>query len=66
MNNNWGINDVLGNFSLTLLDSLDSLPILGDHKGFEDAVAKVIQTVSFDKDSRVQVGIMSFIIRYLK
>jgi mannosidase alpha-like ER degradation enhancer 1 len=53
--NNWGINDVLGNFSLTLVDSLDTLPIMGDHKGFEKAVATVIETVSFDKDSRVQV-----------
>jgi mannosidase alpha-like ER degradation enhancer 1 len=52
---NWGINDVLGNFSLTLVDSLDTLPLLGDRTGFEKAVATVIQTVSFDKDSRVQV-----------
>ena len=64
--NNWGINDVLGNFSLTLIDSLDTLPIMGDHVGFEKAVDKVIKTVSFDKDSRVQVFISIFTIRYLR
>jgi mannosidase alpha-like ER degradation enhancer 1 len=59
--NNWGVNDVLGNFSLTLVDSLDTLPIMGDRKGFEKAVATVIETVSFDKDSRVQVSFIVLI-----
>ncbi|KAH6582112.1 hypothetical protein BASA60_002126 [Batrachochytrium salamandrivorans] len=53
--NNWNVNDVLGNFSLTLVDTLDTLAILGDQTGFENAVKSVIDTVQFDLDSRVQV-----------
>ncbi|KAJ3195877.1 ER degradation-enhancing alpha-mannosidase-like protein 1 [Irineochytrium annulatum] len=53
--NNWNINDVLGNYSVTLIDSLDALAIMGDEEGFKDSVKKVIETVSFDLDSRVQV-----------
>ncbi|KAJ1532790.1 ER degradation-enhancing alpha-mannosidase-like protein 1 [Nowakowskiella sp. JEL0078] len=52
---NWNINDVLGNYSLTLIDSLDMFPIINDKKGFHKAVQTVISTVSFDLDSRVQV-----------
>jgi mannosidase alpha-like ER degradation enhancer 1 len=52
---NWPINDVLGNFSLTLVDSLDAFAIMNDPAGFEKAVKLVIQTVRFDKSSRVQV-----------
>ncbi|KAI8924474.1 glycoside hydrolase [Entophlyctis helioformis] len=53
--NNWGINDVLGNFSLTLIDSLDALAIMGDKPGFERGVRLVIKHVNFDLDNRVQV-----------
>lgn len=52
---NWNINDVLGNFSLTLVDSLDTFAVMGDHKGFENAVKLIIQHVHFNKDARVQV-----------
>ncbi|KAJ3145802.1 alpha mannosidase-like protein [Geranomyces variabilis] len=52
---NWNVNDVLGNFSLTLIDSLDAHAIMNDSKKFEDAVRLVIRHVNFDLDSRVQV-----------
>ncbi|KAI8902511.1 glycoside hydrolase [Globomyces pollinis-pini] len=51
----WYVNDVLGNYSLTLVDSLDALAIFGKQKEFEQSVKRVIQTVSFSKDVRVQV-----------
>ncbi|XP_076125465.1 ER degradation-enhancing alpha-mannosidase-like protein 1 [Alosa pseudoharengus] len=52
---NININDVLGNYSLTLIDTLDTLLILGNVSEFHKAVKLVIDTVSFDKDSTVQV-----------
>lgn len=52
---NIGINDVCGDFALTLIDTLDMLPILGDQAGFERAVRDVIDTVTFDVDSKVQI-----------
>lgn len=52
---NININDVLGNFSLTLIDSLDTLAIIGDKEEFKKAVHKVITTVDFDLDTTVQV-----------
>ncbi|GAU94951.1 hypothetical protein RvY_06647 [Ramazzottius varieornatus] len=52
---NININDVLGNFSLTLVDSLDSLIIFGNITEFYRAVGLVIDTVSFDQDVTVQV-----------
>ncbi|KAA1466194.1 alpha-mannosidase [Dentipellis sp. KUC8613] len=48
-------NDVAGNFSLTLVDSLDSLIVLNDRAGFELAVRNVIDYVSFDVDTKPQV-----------
>ncbi|KAK9461097.1 glycoside hydrolase [Lipomyces oligophaga] len=53
--NNNGLNDVLGDFSLTLVDSMDTLVIMGDRDGFEAAVRKVERFVHFDLPSRVQV-----------
>ncbi|KAI9205353.1 glycoside hydrolase [Polychytrium aggregatum] len=53
--NNWNVNDVLGGYSLTLVDTLDTLVIMNDFKGFETAVRKTIEHVHFDLDSRVQV-----------
>lgn len=44
------VNDAFGNFSLTLIDSLDTLLIMGDIKEFEDAIKLVINSVSFDAD----------------
>lgn len=52
---NININDVLGNFSLTAIDGLDTLAIMGDSEGFEDGVRRIIETVSFDHDVDVQV-----------
>ena len=52
---NFGINDICGDFSLTLIDTLDMLPILGDQARFERGVRDVIDTVSFDADSKVQI-----------
>lgn len=52
---NININDVLGNYSLTLIDTLDTLLVLGNVTEFQKAVRLVIDTVSFDKDSTVQV-----------
>nr|XP_033781962.1 ER degradation-enhancing alpha-mannosidase-like protein 1 isoform X2 [Geotrypetes seraphini] len=52
---NLNINDVLGNYSLTLIDALDTLAIMGNSSEFQRAVKLVIDTVSFDKDSTVQV-----------
>ncbi|XP_027859255.1 ER degradation-enhancing alpha-mannosidase-like protein 1 [Xiphophorus couchianus] len=52
---NININDVLGNYSLTLIDTLDTLLVLGNVTEFQRAVKLVIDTVSFDKNSTVQV-----------
>ncbi|XP_077430057.1 ER degradation-enhancing alpha-mannosidase-like protein 1 [Vanacampus margaritifer] len=52
---NININDVLGNYSLTLIDVLDTLLVLGNVTEFQRAVELVIDTVSFDKNSTVQV-----------
>ena len=45
----------MGGYALTLIDALDSFVLLGDKKGFDDAVRIVIKTVNFDIDARVQV-----------
>ncbi|KWU45242.1 hypothetical protein RHOSPDRAFT_28872 [Rhodotorula sp. JG-1b] len=52
---NVGVNDVMGDYLLTVVDSLDTFPMLDDKAGFEHAVREVIERVSFDVDSRVQV-----------
>ncbi|KAJ9583476.1 hypothetical protein L9F63_022184, partial [Diploptera punctata] len=52
---NININDILGDYCLTLVDSLDTLAVLGNVSEFQNAVAKVVQNVSFDKDNVVQV-----------
>ncbi|RKP26156.1 glycoside hydrolase [Syncephalis pseudoplumigaleata] len=48
-------NDILGDFSLTLVDTLDTLVVLNDKASFSHAIRLVIDHVSFDLDSRVQV-----------
>ena len=48
-------NDVLGGYSLTLVDSLDMFAVLGDQVGFEKYVDKVRKYVSFNVSSTVQV-----------
>lgn len=52
---NININDVLGGYSLTLVDSLDTLAIIGNYSEFKHAVKLVISTVNFDLDNTVQV-----------
>lgn len=52
---NIGTNDVAGNYSLTLIDVLDTLAIMGDQKGFSDAVRGVIEWVQFDVNTKPQV-----------
>lgn len=49
------INDVLGDYSLTLVDTLDTLAIVGEKKKFKEAVQLVIENVTFDKDTTIQV-----------
>ncbi|XP_058820118.1 ER degradation-enhancing alpha-mannosidase-like protein 3 [Topomyia yanbarensis] len=49
------LDDVLGNFSMTLVDTLDTLVILGDLEEFERAVKLVIKDVKFDNDIIVSV-----------
>jgi mannosidase alpha-like ER degradation enhancer 1 len=48
-------NDVAGNFSLTLIDVLDTLVVLDDPAAFESAVRNVIDWVSFDVNTKPQV-----------
>ncbi|GAA5939158.1 hypothetical protein JCM1841_003340 [Sporobolomyces salmonicolor] len=52
---NVAVNDVMGDYALTLVDSLDTFAMLGDREGFEQAVRETIEQVHFDVDSRVQV-----------
>ena len=49
------VDDALGNFSLTLVDTLDSLFVLGKMKQFESAVRFIISEVTFDTDVVVSV-----------
>ncbi|TNN07273.1 ER degradation-enhancing alpha-mannosidase-like protein [Schistosoma japonicum] len=49
------IDDALGNFSLTMLDGLDSLFLIGELDEFEAAVRAVVRTVRFDSDVDVSV-----------
>uniref|UniRef100_A0A914VDF2 alpha-1,2-Mannosidase n=1 Tax=Plectus sambesii TaxID=2011161 RepID=A0A914VDF2_9BILA len=52
---NININDVLGDYSLTLVDVLDTLAIMRNRSEFHRAVNLVIENVSFEKDITVQV-----------
>ena len=69
---NININDALGDYSLTLVDALDSLAVswrvcvlydfilyvykvMGNYSEFQHAVKLVVNHVSFDKCSTVQV-----------
>lgn len=52
---NLPINDICGGFAMTLIDSLDTMAIIGDKLRFEQGVRDVIDHVSFDQDSKVQV-----------
>jgi len=52
---NININDVLGDYMLTLVDSLDSLAVFGNASEFKKAAKIVVDNLNFDKDSTVQV-----------
>ncbi|KAJ2067686.1 hypothetical protein GGI08_001253 [Coemansia sp. S2] len=53
---NINVNDVMGDYLLTLVDTLDTLAVFGDMKGFQRAVKNTIKFLpSFDIDSHVQV-----------
>jgi len=43
-----------GNFSLTLIDALDTFAVMNDIKGFEDALNK-IEKINFDMDINISV-----------
>ncbi|XP_012259951.2 ER degradation-enhancing alpha-mannosidase-like protein 3 isoform X2 [Athalia rosae] len=53
--NRGDIDTALGNFSLTLVDTMDTLVLLGDLEEFENAVRLVLRDVSFDTDVIVSV-----------
>ncbi|CAH1286547.1 unnamed protein product [Diabrotica balteata] len=53
--NRGDIDDSLGNFSLTLIDTLDTLAIFGDLEEFEHAVKLIIKDVNFDNDVVISV-----------
>ncbi|XP_046840055.1 ER degradation-enhancing alpha-mannosidase-like protein 1 [Xenia sp. Carnegie-2017] len=52
---NININDVLGDYSLSLVESLGTLAIMGNISEFKRAVKLVMDNVSFDKNTTVQV-----------
>lgn len=52
---NININDVLGDYSLGLLESLGTLAIMGNSSEFKRAVQLVIDSVTFEKNNTVQV-----------
>ena len=49
------MNDALGDYSLTLVDSLDTLVIMGNATEFRRAAQLVVDQVLFDKCTTVQV-----------
>nr|XP_045621161.1 ER degradation-enhancing alpha-mannosidase-like protein 3 [Procambarus clarkii] len=49
------IDESLGNFSLTLVDALDTLVVMGDIEEFDHALRLVVRDVSFDNDVVVSV-----------
>lgn len=53
--NRGDIDDALGNFSLTLVDTLDSLIIFNNISEFERGVSLLIRDVNFDSDIVVSV-----------
>ncbi|XP_054157935.1 ER degradation-enhancing alpha-mannosidase-like protein 3 [Oppia nitens] len=53
--NRGDVDDALGNFSLTLVDTLDSLVIFGNYSEFEVSVKRVVRDVHFDTDVVVSV-----------
>ncbi|XP_060066247.1 ER degradation-enhancing alpha-mannosidase-like protein 1 [Ylistrum balloti] len=52
---NININDALGDYILTLVDSLDTLAIMGNSSEFKRAVNLVVENLSFEKANTIQV-----------
>lgn len=52
---NLNINDVLGNYSLTLIDALSTLAVQGNYTEFWKAANLAIRSISFDQNTNVQV-----------
>jgi hypothetical protein len=57
------LDDVLGDFSLTLVDAADTLAVMQEWDAFEQAVWDITRHVSFDKD--VEVSVFETTIRVL-
>eukprot|EP01127_Copromyxa_protea_P020352 TRINITY_DN680_c1_g2_i2.p1 TRINITY_DN680_c1_g2~~TRINITY_DN680_c1_g2_i2.p1 ORF type:complete len:368 (-),score=57.01 TRINITY_DN680_c1_g2_i2:36-1139(-) len=49
------LDDALGGFSLTLVDTLDTLLVMGEEEGFVSGVKLVVDHVTFDRDVTVSV-----------
>ena len=49
------LDDALGNYSLTLVDAMDTYALMGEEEDFRRAVRTVIATVSFDQNVSVSV-----------
>lgn len=49
------IDESIGNFSLTLVDSLDTLVMMGDIDEFQHAIKRIINDLNFDMDIVVSV-----------
>jgi mannosidase alpha-like ER degradation enhancer 3 len=49
------VDDSLGNFSLTLVDALDTLAVVGEYEEFAKAVRFIVDNVRFDADLVVSV-----------
>ncbi|VDM45751.1 unnamed protein product [Toxocara canis] len=52
---NININDVLGDYSLSLIESLDSLVVFANKSEFHNAVRLIIENVTFERNVTVQV-----------
>ncbi|CAI7994858.1 ER degradation-enhancing alpha-mannosidase-like protein 1 [Geodia barretti] len=55
ISSNTNVNDALGDYSLTLVDSLDTLVIMGNTSEFRRAAQLVVDHVTFDRCTTVQV-----------
>tara|TARA_R110002050_G_scaffold285184_1_gene434721 strand:- start:1224 stop:3392 length:2169 start_codon:yes stop_codon:yes gene_type:complete len=53
--NRGDMDDVMGDYSLTLIDSLSTIAVMGTKAQFEDALWKVVSHVKFDADYVVSV-----------
>ena len=49
------LDDSLGDYSVTLIDALDTIAVMGDFDRFETAVRDVIRHVRVDRDVEVSV-----------